>query len=595
MAVSKSTKNLQEVQQDKYELLMNTVAWRAGYYRANPEMFVKDYLNIHLKPSQKIVIHEMGTATNAMVCQSRGAGKTFEVAIYCCVRAILYPATKIVIASGTKGQAIEVLTKIETELMRNFDWGSLNLCNEIAKMNSGMNVARCEFKNGSWIQCVASNDNARHNRANLLFVDEYRMVDKSILDTVLRRFLTAPRMPGYLSKPEYADLQERNIEMYASSAYYKTHWSYKKLQSYLANELDDTKNYVCVGLPYQIAIKEGLLNREQVEDEMSEEDFDPVSFLMEMSSEWLGNEGEAFFDYDVVNSCRTIRKAFMAPEIYKKHHIAIPDVGPQEERILSVDVALMASRKKKDNDAAALSISSLIPEDAENYLFNMQYLETHEGYRTEELVLRIMRLFYQMKCTQLVLDTNGVGLPIFDGISKNVYDPEYDVTYPALSCCNDDDMAARCLVKGAKKLVWSIKGNEAFNSEAAIALRDGFINRRINIPVNEIDCEDTLKKIRGWKQMTQSEQVQLKAPYAQTTMMINELVNLEWSNTANNKVKVKELTGMRKDRYSSVSYSYWVATQLTLQKKPKDIQSTQSFIENMFNHSQKSSILKRWK
>ena len=98
------------------------------------------------------------------------------------------------------------------------------------------------------------------------------MVDLTVINTVLKRFLTAPRQPGYLKNPEYANLQERNIEMYASSAWYQQHWSYDKAKTYYANMLDDNRKYICVGLPYQLAIKEGLLDRAQVEDEMAEED-----------------------------------------------------------------------------------------------------------------------------------------------------------------------------------------------------------------------------------------------------------------------------------------------------------------------------------
>lgn len=104
------------------------------------------------------------------------------------------------------------------------------------------------------------------------------MVDKNTIDTVLKKFLTAPREPGYLSNPKYAHLTERNCEMYMSSAWYQGHWSYEKAKTYFANMLDDTRNYFCVGLPYQLAIKEGLLDRAQVADEMAEEDFDEVSW-----------------------------------------------------------------------------------------------------------------------------------------------------------------------------------------------------------------------------------------------------------------------------------------------------------------------------
>ena len=77
-----------------------------------------------------------------------------------------------------------------------------------------------------------------------------------------------------------------------------------------------------------------------------------------------------------------------------------------ERRILSVDVALLAS-KKHDNDAAALIINSAIPISETQYSSNIVYLETHEGLTTDELGIVVMRTFYEYKCTDLVLDTNG--------------------------------------------------------------------------------------------------------------------------------------------------------------------------------------------
>ena len=50
-------------------------------------------------------------------------------------------------------------------------------------------------------------------------VDEFRMVSLNVINTVLKRFLTAPRQPGYLNNPKYADKQERNKEIYMSSAW----------------------------------------------------------------------------------------------------------------------------------------------------------------------------------------------------------------------------------------------------------------------------------------------------------------------------------------------------------------------------------------
>ena len=77
----------------------------AAYYRANPHRFVKDFLHIDLRWFQKIVIYAMNMNPAFCMIASRGLGKSFLIAIYCCVRCVLYPGTKICIASSTRGQA----------------------------------------------------------------------------------------------------------------------------------------------------------------------------------------------------------------------------------------------------------------------------------------------------------------------------------------------------------------------------------------------------------------------------------------------------------------------------------------------------------
>ena len=142
-------------------------------------------------------------------------GKSFLIAIFCVVRCILYPGTRICLASKTRKQAIEILEKIKTPPISN----SENLKHEIKDAVINQAAAFMEFHNGSKIVVVTANDNSRSSRANILVVDEFRLVDKDIIDKVLRKFLTAPRQPRYLSKPEYAHMVERNKEMYLSSAW----------------------------------------------------------------------------------------------------------------------------------------------------------------------------------------------------------------------------------------------------------------------------------------------------------------------------------------------------------------------------------------
>ena len=83
--------------------------------------------------------------------------KSWLIALYCVVRCILFPGTKIVVASGVKAQAIEILSKIDTEFLKNYSWGSQNLRNEISYISTSPNNPVCEFKNGSYIKCNKEN------------------------------------------------------------------------------------------------------------------------------------------------------------------------------------------------------------------------------------------------------------------------------------------------------------------------------------------------------------------------------------------------------------------------------------------------------
>ena len=589
--MAEKRRTVQEVYQEKSERLMNGVAYWAAFYRKNPQRFVKDYLNITLKLFQKILIYMMIVSTHFAYFAARGQGKTWLVSLYCVVRCILFPGSKIIIASFRKEQSLEVIQKIEEDFLKLHSWGSANLAAEISYISTSVNKPIVEFKNGSWIKTAVASDSARHNRANIIIVDEFRLVPKIIIDTILKKFLTAPRQPGFLSLPEYKnkpEYEERNCEMYMTSAYYKEHWCYRKAQSYFINMLDDTKKYFCVGLPYQISIKEGLLSRAQVQDEMSEEDFDPITWSMEMDCLFAGEADGAFFKYDDISPRRKIKKAFYPLGIYKSHKMALPELEPGEERVLGVDVALVSS-KKNNNDAAALTIGrSFITENYE-YTDNIVYQETHEGLTTDELGLLTMRMFYQYNCTAIALDCRGPGIGIYDFLIKDQYDPEYGCTYHALTSCSDDVMAERCKIKGANPCIWCISASAEFNSKAATALRAGLQTGRITLLINEFEAEDAIKQVRGYKNMTASEQAALKIPYAQTSLMINELVNLEYS-IVNNNVRIKEKSGMRKDRYSSLQMQYYVVQQLGLKLRP-NVESTESMIQKLVMHIRPSQRL----
>lgn len=181
-----------------------------------------------------------------------------------------------------------------------------------------------------------------------------------------------------------------------------------------------------------------------------------------------------------------------------------------------------------------------------------------------------------------------VGLTVFDKLAQDIIDPETGELYPALSCRNDKDMAARCKVDNAPKVIWSIKGSATFNNDICIMLRNGFKTNKINLLANEFEAEDILqKKFKGFNKMLPYEQVQYRMPYIQTSLLVTELTKLEYEVKGTN-IKIKERAGMRKDRYSSLAYNYWVQCQLEREilRRPKNEFNIKDYASKMkkLNH-----------
>lgn len=70
MAISK--KSSRQIEKEANDRVMQTIAWRAAFYRANPQRFVKDYLNVNLKWFQAIILWSMFHFTYVMYLAARG-------------------------------------------------------------------------------------------------------------------------------------------------------------------------------------------------------------------------------------------------------------------------------------------------------------------------------------------------------------------------------------------------------------------------------------------------------------------------------------------------------------------------------------------
>lgn len=245
------------------------------FYRLNIHRFIDHYLGVKLYPFQMILMYFMNINTYFMLVASRGLSKSWMIALYCIARCILYPNTKVVVASGVKKQARLIITE---KIMKDFMVNYPNIEREIESIKSSANETVVYFYNGSTIEAVTSNDNSRGYRGNVLILEEFRMIAKDILDSVLIPFLNVNRQPPYLKKDEYKHLSEENVEIYISSAWFESHWMWNAMVDTMDNMLKGIDNMVFC-LDYLLPLHHNLLSRKRIDNIKSKKDFDEIGLL----------------------------------------------------------------------------------------------------------------------------------------------------------------------------------------------------------------------------------------------------------------------------------------------------------------------------
>ena len=379
-----------------------------------------------------------------------------------------------------------VTQKILKELMK-----SEAIKREIKDIKAGANDATVQFWNGSTIECVTSSDNSRGYRSHVLVLDEYRMIKKEVLDSVLRKFNAAPRKPPYMFKKEYSHLKpHKNKELYISSAWYKSSWAYEKFISY-RNAMCKGKPYFCCDLPYTVPLEHGLLDEDTVKEIRNEEDMDEISWKMEMEGIWYGESSSAYFKSIELNPLRTLSRAFHPPsetewvQLKGKYKCNIPKIKG-EKRIIGADIALAAGEQ---NDNSVYTLLRMLP-DGDEYRREVVYIESHNGVNSEKQAIRIKQLFYDFEADYIIIDSQGVGISVFNELQKSNFDNSRGIDYEAFTCFNDDNTVDKQMARGALPVVYSLKpASASINQTIITSFKDAILKKKLKLLMNNSEAK----------------------------------------------------------------------------------------------------------
>ena len=156
---------------------------------------------LRLLPFQSVMLHTMWHKKFPMVLACRGAGKTFMLAVFCLLKCLLVPGTKVVIVSGGFRQAkftfqyIDTLVKaspILTEAIRKFHPGNdfgVKFATDKVYLKVGKNTEITGIP-------VGDGSKVRGMRATTLVCDEVASIDDSVFDTAIGPFLSVKADPA---------------------------------------------------------------------------------------------------------------------------------------------------------------------------------------------------------------------------------------------------------------------------------------------------------------------------------------------------------------------------------------------------------------
>jgi hypothetical protein len=293
--------------------------------------------DIELHPIQIAILQEFWIRPFPMFVASRGFGKSFLMALYCFLRCMLCPGTKIVVVGAAFRQS-----KILFEYMETL-WRNSPIVRSIFNGNDDgprRDVDRCTIRLGeSWTIAVPMGDGSkiRGLRAHIIIADEFASISPDIYETVVSGFAAVSANPIqnvkeeakkaamkkdglWNSELEAVQIKKGNQAIIAGTADYSfkhfaSYWKryrdiinsrgdQQKLEEIFKGEVPESFNwrdYSIIRIPYEL-IPKGFMDDKQVS--RAKATIHTGIYNMEYAA-CFTEDSDGFFRRSLIESCVT--------------------------------------------------------------------------------------------------------------------------------------------------------------------------------------------------------------------------------------------------------------------------------------------------
>jgi hypothetical protein len=310
---------------------------------SDPDNFyftVKHIFGIELLPFQLCVLRELWTKKYPMLIASRGAGKSFILALYAMLRALINQGAKIIIVGAAFRQAKVVFEYCEK--IWNDSPVLKSMCAYNGRSGPRKGVDRCECIIGDSIIIalpLGDGTKIRGQRAHYIIADEFASIPEDIYENVVSGFaavsanvvqnvknqakIEALQQFGILTKEQKLELDSANMgnqAILSGTAYYdfnhfskywkkycafiKSRGDAKKLLEYYPDGVPESFNYrdySVIRIPVDILPK-GFMDEKHVA--RSKATVHSGIYKMEFGA-CFATDSEGFFKRSLIESCVT--------------------------------------------------------------------------------------------------------------------------------------------------------------------------------------------------------------------------------------------------------------------------------------------------
>ena len=290
LMINRSEKDIENPDRHLINIIKNPV---------NFPMTVRLLMDIELHPIQAAILQEFWDRPFPMFIASRGFGKSFLLALYCTLKCIFVPGSKIVVVGAAFRQSKVIFEYMETI------WRKSAIIRSIFNGNDDgprRDVDRCTMRYGdSWTIAIPLGDGSkiRGLRAHIIIADEFASISPEVYETVVSGFAAVSADPMgnvkaeakkelmkelgiWTEEMESLQYRKSNQAIIAGTADYSfkhfaQYWeryrsivhsqgSKEKLQEIFKGEVPQNfnwKDYSVVRIPYEL-IPKGFMDDRQV-------------------------------------------------------------------------------------------------------------------------------------------------------------------------------------------------------------------------------------------------------------------------------------------------------------------------------------------